>query len=408
MKARGSVSASSTGSAQSTTASVKLSQSVKEQQEETHSRTVKTPDGMEITDAVSRKLSTTVTLEVTVEVSRVESAFVSKVQTADRVKLATPPFKNVAMFAEMLSQRSTCGPFIPSSTVCESPLVLTSSMSTNTVRFLERMIHLGAVPPECYLWGGLSACRVFARDHGYGFTEFADMKQNAFMHIRNKRDDLDRAWGVAWPTIWLRVTLLSEDRILLPGYIALDIFKANSIASHTLQQATRLSEDDILDQLYAPTNVPDLAIEKETGIGKFCTVTLEDGTEKRYVTQKLKGDPELRPLLTRAMRQALELRTKHEGAAAKEKEEIRAEYYRPEVNQSRQRPLGVFRMGHIEDAQDVSESERTRLKKLKRAMKTRRIEEDADMPEWRKRRAIRNLHGDVDGGCRPGAIYNRS
>ena len=105
--------------------------------------------GIETTQSHTLKSSSSVktTFEITNTVERCESAYVKRVQSEEMDKAKQPPLNlSVPGFAKMLGQPSTKGPFQP---ISGSPLKLTSSSVVNTRLFLERLLQLGAVPPEC-------------------------------------------------------------------------------------------------------------------------------------------------------------------------------------------------------------------------------------------------------------------
>ena len=199
---------------------------------------------------------------------------------------------------------------------------------------------MGVVPLECHLWEFM-ACRVHkvpegggggvARPpggQGYDFDgHFPDIRKpcNAFEHIMNKRNDLDQSYGHVWPTTWVQITLASRERILLPVYFALYVFKDNEVAVRVIEKAV------VSDAYRIMGSVISNGIDFGGGVS---TVTLEDGTEKRYRKEKL-DIPELQELRDLAYRQKQELehevlveRPRRIAEAERQEEEKKDHWYR--------------------------------------------------------------------------------
>jgi hypothetical protein len=335
-----------TNSSIKTSTSVKTSETKKQQHEETVSHTVEV-NGRKETTATTTKITSSVkvSLEITNTVERCESAYIKHIQKEETEKAKHPPLQlSVPAFAKMLGQASTKGPFVPSSSAVNSPLKLTSNWGINTRMFMERMLYLGVVPPECHLWEFM-ACRVHkvpegrgggAAGHpggqGYAFDDrFPDIREpsNAFEHILNKCNDLDQSYGHVWPTTWVQITLSSRERVLLPVYFALYVFKDNEVAVRVIENAVVPDAYRIMGSVISTCNGIDFG-------GGISTVTLEDGTEKRYMYHKEKLDiPELQELRDLAYRQKQELehevlveRPRRIAEAERQEEEKKDHWYR--------------------------------------------------------------------------------
>jgi hypothetical protein len=310
-----------------TSTSIKRSEEQQQKKVVTTATTVKEPSGLETTTSHTQEYieSKTVTLEIMQTVERCEESYVQHIQHEQLVQISQSPLQNLPApdLAKVLSMKTTKGSYQPPPGAemqlmlhcpekgCKDYYDLTIlSKIENTKKFLERMLYLGAVPPECSSWE-LIACKKMTTywDPGCfnGISSYEQMfenkgwigieKEHVIQHISNKRNDI--ASEDAWRTCWLDLTV-SEGVIYLPGYFALHIFKDNQYALRIVQSAMQPDSSDIMRQI-----LPDPRASREEDISTATYITLEDGSEKEYLTASLNHE-KLQPLRNIAYRQAKE------------------------------------------------------------------------------------------------------